>query len=447
MSIINNVLKDIEARSSQFVPIQIAAVESAVNERSQSSRARLFTLITVLLVAALGYWYFLYHQKPVVAVTPSVAPVVAIPAPVPVAPEVIRPDIPGNQIVGLQISESANDMSLEFALQSKVVSYLKERGENSFVYFLKDTGSEIVAPVINDNHWIEQLSISALDQGVEVSFRTAEGVLVETRQLPTDDGHIWAIKLKSPPPLAVPVKAKIVSPKTTEESALVVSEPVKSTQPKTVAKVEIVAETAAAPQPVKVEITSTSPDLTDGEKMQKALALQNNRRWQQAENLFVSLIDGSEDLVARQSLIRLYEHRRQNEKFSSLLRESMNRYPAHAEFNTAFARSLYKTGDYLAAIEFLKDKASTDSTQLALIAASYQRLDQHAKAVEYYRLSLDQDSRNARNWIGLGISQEHTAQLKDALRSYRIASRLGNISTSLQTFIEKRSDSLEKAIN
>ena len=129
------------------------------------------------------------------------------------------------------------------------------------------------------------------------------------------------------------------------------------------------------------------------------------------------------------------------------MQQSLDRYPQQAVFKTAFARSLYKAGDYALAIEYLEYADNADATQLALIAASHQRLDQHAKAVEYYRKSLDKEGRDAKNWIGLGISQEHTAQLKDALRSYRIAARLGNLSASLQAFIEKRIGKLVRAIN
>ncbi len=160
-----------------------------------------------------------------------------------------------------------------------------------------------------------------------------------------------------------------------------------------------------------------------------------------------SLIDGTEDLGARQNLLSLYEYRQQAGNYSRLLQESIDLYPQQPIFKTRFARSLYQTGDYALVIEYLQYTDNADAIQLALIAASYQRLDQHAKAIEYYRQSLDNENRDAKNWIGLGISQEHTAQLKDALRSYRIAARLGNISDRLQMFVEKRIGKLVKAIN
>ena len=140
-------------------------------------------------------------------------------------------------------------MSLEFSLQTKVISYLKERGENSFVYFLKDIRSEIVAPVINNNRWIEQLSISSLDEGIEVSFHTAPGVLVETRQQPGDDTQIWAIKLKKPPAPIVVTKDAETPIKTVVEPPSVKPLPAITVDTNVDAKIEV--EAAEQPKAVK----------------------------------------------------------------------------------------------------------------------------------------------------------------------------------------------------
>jgi len=448
VSIINNVLKDLEARPSQFVPIEIASVESAVRDQAKSTRIHTIILVLVLSAAALAYWFFQIYQDSDAFVSQPEA-IVDTPTtpttPVPLAAAVIEPVTPVNQIIDLQISESAENMNLEFSLQAKVISYLKERGENSFVYFLKDIRSEIAEPVINNNRWIEQLSISALDEGIEVSFRTAPGVLVETRQQSGDDGQVWAIKLKKPSaPIAVTKDAEIPT-RAIVEPPLVKPVPAITVNTNVDTKIEV--EAVEQPKVVKLDIKSNTPELTDNEKLEKAIGLQKRRRWQQAETILKSLIDGTEDLGARQNLLSSYEYRQQSANYSRLLQESIDLYPQQPIFKTRFARSLYKTGDYAVVIEYLQNTDNADAIQLALIAASYQRLDQHAKAIEYYRQSLDKEERDAKNWIGLGISQEHMAQLKDALRSYRIAARLGNISARLQAFVEKRIGKLVKAIS
>jgi tetratricopeptide (TPR) repeat protein len=116
-------------------------------------------------------------------------------------------------------------------------------------------------------------------------------------------------------------------------------------------------------------------------------------------------------------------------------------------FKTEYARSLFQQAAYRHVIRLLADASSLDANQQALVAASYQRLDEHDDAVRYYRLALAQDSGNAKNWIGLGISQEHTSALEDALNSYHQAAKLGNLNARLEDFVDKRSNTLKQVLN
>ncbi len=445
MSVINNVLKDLESRSSQFVPIEIASVEAAVAEKPAQSRYLALLILALLVVAAI-LWFYQNQQKPAeTTYVPEIAIEVPV-AEVPVAPEVVD-IVEHNQIIGLQINESANEMSVEFSLQKKVISYLKERSENRFVYYLKDIRSEIDAPVMRNNQWIEQLSISPRDGGVDITFRTASGVLMETRQQLQGGEQVWAIKLKkSPQPKVIVQLVEAPTRVANEQSSVetVKAEIVDSVnKPETGAEVEATSEAKV----VKLDIRSSQPKLNPDEQLQKAVNLLRKRRWSQSEALLQGLIDGPNDLVARRHLLSIFEQRQATSRFSVLLGASMKRYPQESVFKTAYARSLFETGAYQDVIEYLQNINNADATQLALIAASYQRLDQHDKAADYYTQSLDKDGRQAKYWIGLGISQEHRAQLKQALRSYRIAAKLGGINARLQAFIEKRSDLLLKAIN
>ena len=446
MSVINNVLKNLESRSSQFVPIEIKSVEAAVTEKPARSR-NLTMLIFGLLVAAALLWFYQNQQKSAeTVISPEIVTEVPVVV-VPVTPEVVEIVEPVNLIIGLQINESANHMSLEFSLQKKVISYLKERSENSFVYYLKDIRSEIVAPVMRDNQWIEQLSISPAGEGVDITFRTASGVLVETRQQLQDGEQVWAIKLKKSPEPKVIVKLVEAPTPVAKQQAPVESAKVETADNGNQPAAGVAVEAIVEPKVVKLDIRSSQPKLNPDERLQKAVNLLRKRRWSQAEVLLQGLIDGPNDLVARRHLLSLFEQTRATGRFSALLGASIERYPQELIFKTAYARSLFKTGAYQDVIEYLQNINNANATQLALIAASYQRFDQHQKAIDYYRQSLDKDGRQAKNWIGLGISQEHTAQLKDALRSYQIAARLGDINARLQAFIEKRSDQLAKAIN
>ena len=445
MSVINNMLKDLETRSSQFTPIEIASVQSAVAHKPKRTNALAITLIMVLLVVGLALLFFQLQYNRVELVK-TVEKIVEAPVPVVPVKSVAEPIVaPVNQIIGLQMRESTDNLSLEFSLREKVISYLKERSENRFVYYLKDIRSEIVAPLIKDNRWIKQLSISPRDEGVDITFRTASSVLVETRQQLQNGEQIWAIKLKKS---AQPIVQPALSPRKEIVEQLVKKlAQAKAPSPQVGAKPESPAEPIIEAKVVKLDIKSSQPQLSAGEQLQRAVILLNYRRWAEAEKLFQGLMNGPQDLAARTHLLGIFAIKEQTDRLAALLRESIERYPQQALFKTEYARSLFKLNAYQSVIEFLQNITNADATQFALLAASYQRLDQHRQAISYYKKSLDKDGRQAKNWIGLGISQEQSAELKDALNSYRTATKLGNINTRLQAFVEKRSMQLEKALN
>ncbi|MFV2031310.1 MAG: hypothetical protein ACC663_02335 [Gammaproteobacteria bacterium] len=447
MSVINNVLKDLESRSSQFTPIEIASVENQITQKPQRSVSYALALLSILLLAGLSFGLYLFQQERLEP-NKQAEPASIAPAPIePPVPAPVEPVLPANQIIDLQIRESTDDMSLEFTLREKVISYLKERTENSFVYRLRNIRSEIVAPIIRQNRWIEHLELLENDEGVDVSFRTATDVLVETRQMSEGGNRIWSIKLKKmvrPVEIAMQAEAATVVPVEIPKIDTGVTGVVETEAGQ---KPEAPTETVAEPKVVKLEIKSSQEKLSESELLQKARVYINNRRWDEAQTLLQKLIDGPEDLAARTSLLSIYLQRRQAARFSALVRESIARYPQQALFKTEYARSLFQLRGYAEVIELLGAEKDANATQLALIAASYQRIDQPRQALVYYQQSLNIDARQAKNWIGLGISQEQTAQLKGALRSYRMAAKIGRLNTRLQAFVADKIKQLDAVVD
>jgi predicted Zn-dependent protease len=281
---------------------------------------------------------------------------------------------------------------------------------------------------------------------VDVSFRTVTGVLVETRQNSEDGKQVWSIKLKkvtSPVEVVkqveVPVQATVETSKGDSKTTLV-AETIEQ-------KIEAPAGVAVETKVVKLDIKSSPKKISSGEQLQKARVSIKNRRWNEAEKLLLELIEGPQDLAARTRLLSIYLQRQRAERFSTLVRESIDRYPQQALFKTEYARSLFQLRGYGEVIELLGADQDANATQLALLAASHQRLDQHQQAVDYYQQSLNKDARQSKNWIGLGISQEQTAQLEAALRSYATAAKIGKLNTRLQAFVDKRMEQLAVVVN
>ena len=454
MSVINNVLKNLESRESRFTPIEINSVSSSA--APVRDLKPLLLIIVLFSLTAAAAWFYLQDQLLIIAPQPAPAVNSNVPVtPLAVAQTAVEPEIDagivaeqmtGNQIIGLQIRESEEDMRMEFALRETVVAYLSERGENNFAYHLRDVESRIVAPLISDNQWIRKLSIIASESGVDINFETAADILVETRQEVRDGEPVWAINLRK---AATPVGSKsVVEAARSSEPAVTESQP--APVPVQVVSSTLTPPTATVdtpPAPVEIEIKSTNPNSVAINQLEYAVELINSRRAAEAEALLLGLFGGVEDFAARQHLLALYGSQKLVERERRLLRESMAKYPDAALFKTEYGRSLFHAAAYRQVIQLFANDISIDADQQALVAASYQRLDEHEDAVKHYQLALAQDASNARNWIGLGISQENTAALEQALNSYQRAAKLGNLTSRLRAFTTGRSHALRQVLN
>ena len=98
-------------------------------------------------------------------------------------------------------------------------------------------------------------------------------------------------------------------------------------------------------------------------------------------------------------------------------------------------------------IECMIKRTELKARKRARIGASYQRLDQHQPAADFYRQSLRIEASHPRNWIALGLSEEHNANPLQAFSAYRSASKQGGLNSKLTEFVEQRISILEKVIN
>ncbi len=467
MSVINNVLKGLDKRESQFTPIEISEIDS-IPAAAVDRKPGIFIGIAVFLLLVTGGYYLWNNrgtdielvsqgvdttaQPPLLApavvfreIAPvateesaeTLAPAAATPQPLAVVGATLVAD---NQIIGLQMRESESEMRLEFVLRERVVAYLKERGENNFSYHLRDVDSQIVAPLIRDNRWVRELAIEQSEAGVDVKFATAEDILVETRQQSQDDTTIWVITLRA----AQPAESPVASAPAISTTPPVVAVALPPASPDTPLEVS---DTPATPAPVKLDIKSTTPVTKTANQLEYAVELMKSRRPDDAEKLLRGLLGGSHDYQARQHLLALYDRLKQPARMQALFESSMLAYPQDTLLQTEYGRLLYQQAEYRKVIALYTRYETLSASQQALLAASYQRLDQHAEAMRYYKLALVQDSDNARNWIGLGISQEYSSAFVDALASYQQAMKFGGLSVRLQAFVETRSDKLKAVIN
>lgn len=467
MSVINSVLKDLEIRQSRFTPIDLDPVPAPVSERRRRDPRPAFFAGILLLGCAAGAWAYLVQspagppQQPALQIAapaasdplpqnPS-ASSAAIAAPGALAVAEIDDGPVPNQLVGLQMREAGDVLRLEFALRDRAVAFLRERAQSGFSYHLRDVENRIAAPRMRGNRWIRELAILSLDSGVDIRFETVPGIQVETSHGLVDGEPVWAIELRRSTPAPERREDIAVAPAADPpaESGSTANAPAPSPgRPDEVP--------AASPEPlqgdgqapvVRLDIKSTDRAAQMRERLAYVVELINSGRAADAEKLLLGLLGDTGDHAARQHLLVLYDREHRGDDAIRLLRDSIEAYPGDALFVNEYARQMFRRGAYLAAIDALSGQATTDAAQQAMIAASYQRLDLHDAAVRHYRLSLAQDETSAKNWVGLGISQEQGAQLADALDSYRRAKQAGGLSAGLQAFVDRRSRALEQVLN
>ena len=80
-----------------------------------------------------------------------------------------------------------------------------------------------------------------------------------------------------------------------------------------------------------------------------------------------------------------------------------------------------------------------------LVAASYQRTNQHKNAANYYQESLRLNFQQPRQWISLAISQEQLSKFDRSIQSYKMALKSGALNERLETFIHKRLQQLSSS--
>ncbi len=449
MSVINNVLKDLENKPSAFKPLNLNAVN---HEHKHKLPVRAIWLLVPLLIAALAAVYYIQRFSPVeasIVATADVHPspqniIISTQAEPPVtslAPSILTPieesaaARSSNQLVGLHINETPTFVELSFQLTESAQSSLKQRTQNRYVFMIRNSVSEISAPLI-ENPWLKDIQLTQNQQNVEIQFYTADDVLVETLHEQQQQDHYWKIRLKKS---ISAEKSEVISSS---------SEPVQQVKQPTVATSNPAADntttqlvkTDQATQSsnvVKLEIKPAKIELTDSERLKRAINQFEAGEWSAAEIGLKSLQNSELDRESRINLLSLYQYRQKPQQFRQLLTESLAQYPQDMDFILIDANQLINSKQYSTLVQRYKDN-SQDKQLLSLVAASYQRLQQHNMAIDYYTKALELDPRQPKNWISLAISQEQQAEYTQALQSYQMAMRSGSLNNRLTGFVQQR---------
>jgi hypothetical protein len=428
MSVINNVLRELENKPSSFTPLDASSI---VLEENGKKSWPLISLVLFCVVSVMIIVSYLVNYNGFNSASKShqfIPPTKQIAESVKVVEPVVEKF---SQVTGLQINENMEFMELEFQLQNQSSIFLKERTGNNYIFHIKNTISGTRTPVLGQNPWLLKLSMQDLSDGLDVHFETRQGVLVETSSSSDQGQHNWVIKLKG-----------IALQETAIENTIA---PVELSEPETDSIPEAVAVSPPkrdslkendTPSEVRLDIKTAARPATDLQQLNLALRSYSSRDWLQAEGQFLRLLGGKQDRQARLYLIQLYQHLKSN-KFEQLIQEGHHKYPADEAFQSLYANQLFRDKRYHDVIRIYQEKKSSADI-INLLAASFQRTDQHEKAISHYLDAIRLDPEKPRLWISLGISQQERGQNKDALKSYQKALSRGLVNERLTAFLQQR---------
>ena len=462
MSVINNVLKDLENKPSAFTPLDLQdVVTSKVSSKSQRS----VTIIGLLILLSIVVIYIaqsspsmLWSYEPSVLIPPqaeaelvqetkpNVTPeLISTPTlresiqPVPLDADVVRPIIETERsidIIGMQIKETTKFLELKLSLSLQTQSYLKQQSQNKYIFYISKSVNKIKAPLIEHNPWLINLNFVQKEAGVEVQLDTVPGVLVETNHKIIDQKYFWIVRLKKN--IQNSSERNITSSLTSQagvKSAIFEAPLEQNMEASKVALGEV--ELEIVKPVVKLNIKSATTIKPTQAIFNSAIDAMQNKNWTLAVEQFEDLISTDKDKEARLNLIRIYQLQRKPGVVSQLISKSAQLYPDDIDFKVLDAQQLFEQKSYVTLISRYQDGVQNLSL-ITLLSASYQRLGRHDRAIQHYQKALKIDPQQAKNWISMGISQEHETMFDAAISSYKMALRSGAMNTRLEAFTQQR---------
>ncbi|HSW70512.1 MAG TPA: tetratricopeptide repeat protein [Gammaproteobacteria bacterium] len=387
MSVINQMLKDLEERSSQAAQADqlLIGLQSIASQKHKKTKKYLFMMalfsLSVIWLWNLSEYYRHHHPLPLLQQKSQPKAAVVTPVQKPPINHIETQGIK-TALTGISMQTHGKMTYLRFLLDREVVYEVKTNSEeHSVILTLKNTQLTVNLPPLDYmNSALRDLQIrSTANQGLELVLLLKPEARLSNLELNKESQY---------PELQADFLMEALIQKSDE----------KSTQLKKVA----------------LALSST-------EQYEEALHFVETGEIDKALDRLASLVTAYPAYyAARESLIKLFIQAGQPEKATALLAEGLQLQPYYPPFIEVKARFLVEEGKTSQALQLLKKAPPSLATYpeyFAFMAALYQRLGQLPAAEELYQQLTLLHPEKGVWWLGLGVTEEglgKTAQAKEA---------------------------------
>lgn len=437
MSLINQMLKDLESRRNPQLPAAGVLPGESPVQTNKSMRPLTGLLLLLVVLLSLGLAYTLWQQKEIPAERAAVASQAA-PAAAPVAAPKATPRTapPGTTVTVKPQTATTVTAPRPQAAQPE------SRGSVT-------TGSarlNSITPSVIDGSWqtrsftLKGEELSRQNQ-IVVNWAGNEKVLPHERVEWLD---------------ASTARIKLVTGNSDEiwQVALLRSNGSRSNS----VEFEVIASPGAGNQneeittPLRIEKTIRPPTKSEQANQlyqQGYRALQQRqatssdkaeRLWQQA------LKTDPAHLKSVEGLLALYLSQGRKIEAAELLESGISYHPDNAQFALLRARLLTEQGNTSAAIATLEQATGNAVQQpelFALLAALYQQQRDYNKSIDSYQRALQLQPQQSNWWMGLAISLEGATKNAEAISAYKEAQQRGRLNKESQSYVRQRLEALE----
>lgn len=402
MSVINQMLRDLEKRGAELVPEGLAAarpVNAASRRASHQQKVLLGLMIGLFLLAGLLWW-----QR-----GPGLEPALLLSWPP--APAVVQP---GNT--------------------PQVVSVPQQRQQQPQQQQQPDV-QPIAAPVTAE---------PVLDVAGAVGVADAAGVAAVAES--TEAAGQEAV------PETPPVTSLAATPSASEPDDPAANP---DPEPLTGSGVDSATEAAAPPAAVAAEIPRAELQMDrSGTGTERAnRSYQDARRhlqsgdWRAAQGALEAAVSQDPELLdAQLALITLLQRQGRQGDARTRLTELVARHPDNSDLARRYARLLVDAGDWPRAAEVLAQAEANARQDLAFLTLQgnvERRLGRHERSVQAYQDALRLAPQDARLWLGLGIALAGNSQYPAAQAAYQRALDSGMLGGELERWLQQQIRSLE----